>query len=181
MRFERFLRRARDLGVLGVFGLAVTACTASTAVPESVPSGTVPSSTSNSAPATKAPATTTSGASGNTRFAGKIIWAELAGYDTGNRMIEFRLLVRYPSTIKQDEYDYDQKDTVAHRLPLAAAATIAGIGGGGSQICPSSRCTGDQLIALLNNRPDSRLIAQLVVNSADAISNVNEQIGVLYN
>lgn len=188
---NRVVWRARQV-VLGgaaavLVGLGLGGCSSSgpVAAPESpspvTPVGNAPTSTTTAA----APAKATTAPP--RRFAGTVVSAQLVGYDAARKMVEFRTVIRYPSEVKQDDYDFDPKDQAVHRLPLAQRATVDGIGGGGSRICSTDppmdeteHCTTQQLIDVLKNRPATPLVVQLVVDSSDTITRVAEQIGTLF-
>jgi hypothetical protein len=180
MTIKSSVLRARDLLLTGggaiLVALAAAACTtqnpAAAPVPATAPSATPTTSTTASSVAK--PTTTP-----NRKFANTRNFAQLIGYDTTNRMIEFKVLIRYPNADKQDHYSVDPHDSAVHRLPLAPHATVNGISNGGSENCQNTPCTTDQLIAALGRESPGSLIAQLIVDDTDTITMVNEQIGAL--
>lgn len=187
-----FIRHARNLILAStgtiLVGLATTACTSQNT--STAPASTTPTTPAAIASSTTTPTTTSMAATPTTshrKSADTVLFAQLVGYDATNRMIKFRSVIRYPSTVKQDDYGFDPKDPAVHQLPLAPPATVAGLGGGGSQICRTNppdqvaQCSTDQLITVLERKPTNPLIAQLVVSSSDTITTVAEQIGTLHD
>jgi hypothetical protein len=179
MTIKSSVQRARDLLLTGggaiLVALAAAACTtqspAAAPTPTSAPPAT-PTTASSASSAAKPTATP------SRKFANTKNFAQLIGYDKNNRMIEFKVVIRYPNAAKQDDYSVDPHDSAVHRLPLAPHATVNGIGNGG-QICPNTPCTTEALIAALGLPLPTYLIAQLIVDSTDTITMVNEQIGDL--
>jgi hypothetical protein len=108
-------------------------------------------------------------------------FVRLIAYDPGQNVVEFRVVDRYTSSGTQDHFAYDPKDPGHHRLPLAATVSIDGIGGGDSDICPDApgaHCTTAQLAAAVRDNP-APLVAQLVVDGNDRVTEVAEQLGVV--
>lgn len=183
MTIKSPVRRARDLLLTGggaiLVALAAAACTtqspAAAPAPTSAPSAPA---TTSSAPKTASSVATPTRTPAK-KFANTRNFAQLVGYDPTNRMIEFKVMFRYPNTEKRDDYSVDPHDSAVHRLPLAPHATVNGIGNGWSQICPNTPCTTDQLIAAAGHPLPDSLIAQLIVDSTDTITMVNEQLGNL--
>jgi hypothetical protein len=154
--------------------------------PATVTSPSAPIGTTTAKPAPpKAPAAKPPAAKPVQKGPNRVVTAQLVGYDTTHRMIQFRYLYADESPDRQTFYSYDLEDSATHRVPLAAKVDIAGIGNGGSQICQAknvtgvAHCTADQLVALLKRGPANPLIVQLVMTPGEEVVTVAEQIGAL--
>lgn len=144
-----------------------------------------PTTASTTAPATTAAPRTSSSSvpvqtptTMHSRFANTALTAELVSYNPQLGMVVFRRVDRYRSATVQDHFGVDPTDGASHRLPVAAAARVFGIGGG-SEICPdgAARCTTKDLIKALQQ--GKQPVVDLVVDGTDHISTVAEQLGVL--
>ncbi|MBV9844815.1 MAG: hypothetical protein JOZ47_07060 [Kutzneria sp.] len=173
-------RLTAGLLAAGIVGLAATGCTSAT--PSTAPSGsssTTPGSTSSGS---AVPSTSHAAPAKAPKFANATLTVELTGYDAAVHMIEFRKVIRHTSEQIQDHFEVDPADSAAYRLPTAAGVAVDGIGGGGSAICGAAQgdvahCTLNELITALHQ--GNPLPAQLIVNGAEQITHVNEQLGVI--